>query len=331
MKTQICITVDVEFSISGAFADPTGRQPTGPVSATCPVVGSSGGLDFILDTLERHGLRGVFFVEVLNTCYFGDAPMGTIARYIRDRGHDVQMHLHPCWAIFSQPDWRTLVKSGAPTDSLAGMDEKRLEELLTAGLAVFSRWQLPKPCAFRAGNLQVAATIYPILKRLGIPLSSNIGLGAYRPEDQGLRLAGGRHWIDGVLELPVASHRYFHFGPYERWKTFTVIGTGVDEAAELLRAATKSNASPVVVLTHPSEFVTKTSDDYHSLRVNALSRNRLQKLCAFLTNHADEFEVTTFSKSLPAWTTGEGTINPSWRITPLAIAKRLIENRLAAS
>ena len=69
--------------------------------------------------------------------------------------------------MFSQPDWRTLVESGAPTDSLAGMGEKRLEELLTAGLAVFTRWRLPKPCAFRAGNLQVDAKIYPILKRLG--------------------------------------------------------------------------------------------------------------------------------------------------------------------
>ena len=331
MRTQVCITVDVEFSISGAFADPIGRQPAGPVSATCPVDDASSGLDFILNTLERHGLRGVFFVEVLNTCYFGDPPMETIARYIRDRGHDVQMHLHPCWIMFSQPDWRTLVESGAPTDSLAGMDEKRLEELLTAGLAVFTRWRLPRPCAFRAGNLQVDAKIYPILKRLGIPLSSNIGLGAYRPEDPGLHLAGGRHWIDGVLELPVASHRYFNFGSYERWKTFTVIGTGADEAAEILRAAAKSNASPVTVLTHPSEFVKKTAADYDSLRVNVLSRNRLQKLCEFLSNHQDEFEVTTFSKSLPAWTTHEGTINPSWRITPLAIAKRLIENHLTAS
>ena len=96
-------------------------------------------------------------------------------------------------------------------------------------------------------------------------------------------------------------------------------------------AAAKSNASPVTVLTHPSEFVKKTADDYDSLRVNVLSRNRLQKLCEFLSNHRDEFEVTTFSKSLPAWPAHEGTINPSWRITPLAIAKRLIENHLTAS
>jgi hypothetical protein len=331
MRTQVCVTVDVEFSINGAFADPIERQPMGTVSATCPVEDASGGLDFILDTLERHDLRGVFFVEVLNTRYFGDSPMGTIARSIHARGHDVQMHLHPCWALFSKPDWRNLLGPGPPTDSLAGMDEKYLEELLAAGLAVFSRWQLPKPCAFRAGNLQVDAAIYPVLKRLGIPLSSNIGLGAYRPENPGLRLDGGRHWIDGVLELPVASHRYFSLGPYERWKTFTVIGTGGDEARELLRAAAKSKTSPVVVLTHPSEFVKKTSDDYLSSRVNALSRTRLQALCAFLADHRDQFEVTTFSASMQTWTADEGTGNPRWRITPLAIAKRLVENRLSAS
>src|SRR5438876_10417379 len=97
MRTQVCITVDVEFTIGGAFADPVGKRPVGVESVTCPVGNTGGGLDFILQTLEQHDLPGVFFVEALNTCYFGDAPMGSIARHIRDRGHDVELHLHPCW------------------------------------------------------------------------------------------------------------------------------------------------------------------------------------------------------------------------------------------
>ena len=76
MKLEVAITVDVEFNIAGAFADPLRRRPIGTESVDCPIGGRNAGLDFILDTLETHGLRGVFFVEALNTHYFGDEPMG---------------------------------------------------------------------------------------------------------------------------------------------------------------------------------------------------------------------------------------------------------------
>jgi len=330
MKRQFCIPVDVEFKTSGAFSHPIGKHPVGTDSVTCPVGDSRGGLELILRTLEEHELQGVFFVETLNTCYFGDSPMGTIARQIYDRGHDVEMHLHPCWVAFLRPDWRTAVQLSAPRDSLAELEDRELEILLEMGLEVFSRWHLPKPCAFRAGNLEADGRIYPVLKRLGVPLSSNVGLGVRWPEDRTLQLAGGRHWMDGILELPVASYRELSFGAYNRWKTFTVIGTGGSEAEELLKAASMSNTGPLIVLTHPGEYVKKLSDDYQSLRFNELARKRLQRLCLFLRNHRDRFDVTTFCRELSLWTSSAGTDNPDWRVTPLAIAKRLIENNIGA-
>ena len=112
MITEVAITVDVEFNIGGAFAEPSSRRPVGIESVECRVDGEPAGLNYILDTLERHGLRGVFFVEVMNTCYFGDLPMGEIARAIHSRGHDVQLHLHPCWAAFAHPDWQQRVRAG---------------------------------------------------------------------------------------------------------------------------------------------------------------------------------------------------------------------------
>src|SRR2546430_7352225 len=143
------------------------------------------------------------------------------------------------------------------------------------GLDVFSRWELPRPRAFRAGNLQADRRIYPLLEKYGIPLASNVGLGTYQPREQELRLAGGRHWIGGTLEVPVSSYVDFRMAGIERWKTFTVIGTGAWEARQWLRRAAPSEISPIVVLTHPSEYVLRQGEDYTRLRRNTIARRRL--------------------------------------------------------
>ena len=64
MKLEVAITVDVEFTIGGAFGDPR-KHPVGAQSVHCQLGDENAGLDFILDTLEAHGLRGVFFVDAL--------------------------------------------------------------------------------------------------------------------------------------------------------------------------------------------------------------------------------------------------------------------------
>jgi hypothetical protein len=327
MSVQVAITIDVEFTIGGAFADPLSKRPVGAESVECRIGDDGAGLDFILETLETHGFKGVFFVEAINTCYFGDEPMGAIARKIHDRGHDVQFHAHPCWTAFQDKEWRDRVVGATPCDSFAELGIADIGRVLDIGLRAFSRWGLPLPCAFRAGNLQVDNRIYPLLEQYGIPLASNVGLGTYLPSDPELLLAGGRHWIGSTLEVPISSYVDLHLPGIKRWKTFTVIGTGGWEARQWLRHAAAIGLGPVVVLTHPSEFVHRDSDDYTNLRRNEMTRNRLHKLCGFLARHPLEFEVVTFADNVKAWTTQRGTANPQWHASALARALRVVENR----
>ena len=37
MRTQVCITIDTEFGIGGAFADPDACRPIGERNVTCEV------------------------------------------------------------------------------------------------------------------------------------------------------------------------------------------------------------------------------------------------------------------------------------------------------
>ena len=56
-----------------------------------------------LDTLDRHALKGIFFVEPLFSARFGAPYLKTIVDLIQSRGHSVQLHLHPEWTDEIQP------------------------------------------------------------------------------------------------------------------------------------------------------------------------------------------------------------------------------------
>ncbi len=58
------------------------------------------GIPYQLDVLDRHGLRGVFFVEALHTQILGSEYLSRTVDMIRTRGHSVQLHCHIEWLWF---------------------------------------------------------------------------------------------------------------------------------------------------------------------------------------------------------------------------------------
>src|SRR5215472_294459 len=84
---EVCITIDTEFSVGGNFGDPA-LPPVAEPIVLGSVGGKEQGLGFLLDSFAEFGVRATFFVEALQTAYFGDEPMGSIARRIAEAGHD---------------------------------------------------------------------------------------------------------------------------------------------------------------------------------------------------------------------------------------------------
>jgi len=282
--TRVYISVDTEFSIAGAFDDPQANRPVGPQAVYCNIEGRSAGLGHLLETLGRHGARATFFVETLNTHYFGDEPMGEIARGLHRAGHDVQLHLHPCWAYFESADWAGRLRHEPPNDDICLRDQQEMERLIRSGIETFGRWALPAPNALRTGGLRVSRRVYEAMRACGMTIASNVGVGIYRPSEPELRLYAGRHRVGEVVEIPVTSYLDRGIPGRVRHKSLTVTGSSWPEVRSLLRQARATGMRDIVILTHPFEFVKHRDISYQRLYPNRITRDRLERLCHFIAN-----------------------------------------------
>ena len=324
MATRVHITVDTEFSIAGTFADPLNRRPVGPQSVYCHIHGRSEGLGYLLDTLSRHGVRATFFLEALNTCYFGDEPMGAIANEIAAADHDTQLHLHPCWVYFEHPDWVSRLASDPPNDDITQRSVNEIVRMIDLGRATFRRWGLPAPQVLRTGGLRVDLNVYQAMVRCGLPLSSNIGLALYCPVETALQLYSGSHDIDGVMELPVMTYGDFALLGRIHQKTLTVTGTSWPEMHSLLLQARATGLSDLVVLTHPFEFVKHRDVRYEHLYPDRINRRRLERLCAFITSEPG-FEPGVLVDRANHRSSGD---NPRFAVASMYAVGRILVNRV---
>jgi hypothetical protein len=286
---EVCITIDTEFSIGGNFDDPA-LTPVAEPMVLGSVGGKEQGLGFLLDSFAEFGVRATFFVETLQTAFFGDEPMGRIARRIAAAGHDVQLHLHPCWLHYE----KTRGPKPAPNDSCAGRTDAELCHFFEFGLSVFSRWGVPAPIAVRTGNFQVDERVFQVAAESGLRLSSSIAVPIYRPQSDGFVLLGGKRRVGRILELPVFCYSY-RVGGSDRLRALCITACSAAEIISVLRQAYAHQLSPVLILTHPQEYIKKTDFRYAILRRNRANQGRLRAVLKFLKQHENEFTTTPIS------------------------------------
>ena len=288
MITRVCITVDTEFSIGGAFSDNC-QKPVADPMVWCDVGGKSEGLGFLLSTFDRYQVAATFFVESLHKHYFRQDPMSKVVRAIQAAGHEIQLHAHPCWTAFKSPDWQSRVASKRPKDNFFGMDVDATAAAIDDAIDLFNEWDVAAPRVFRSGNLQHDDVLYAALAKVGIPFSSNIGLSIFNSGDPRYQLYSGRHERHGVWEAPVLTFCDFSIAGRAHLKTLTVAGTSFLEMKTLLERAYDADIPLVVILTHPFEYVQFSSSSVNVVRRHSINQQRLSRLCSFLDQNRTRF------------------------------------------
>ncbi|MFZ6748702.1 hypothetical protein [Undibacterium sp. Ren11W] len=325
-KIKVIISFDIEFNINGAFSNPDMCSPLGAASLVRSHSGQEHGLGFALACLEQHQLRGTFFLETLCSHWFGISEMRKIAQSIAVNQHDLQLHLHPCWTTFKNPDWKTAAREANPNDSIANRTSDELREIIVDAKKLFVEITDKNPTIFRTGNLEIDREAFRIFYEQGLKYSSSLGAAGKGYADKTLNLHHGVHKIEGVTEIPVSC--YFSQIPNKGWRLFTIPGSSTKEIEHLLDFAYQHQISPIVILVHASDFSPQSGHIQPQFKPNYFNQDRFNFLCSMLAENRDRFSTLTFDEfcnETPAATTD---IMPSLSAPISGALIRILQNNV---
>jgi hypothetical protein len=296
-RTKVVITIDTECSeermVSGRLRPPVGydtriwgrfRNQERPL-----------GIPLIMDELEACGLTGTFFVEPLAQHHFGMEGLGEVCQGIRNRGHDVQLHVHP---NHRRIEWRRPGLEPLPT-LLTQYSEGEQRELLREGLESLIAAGVPRESltCFRAADFGADEATWRAMAGCGLSVSSNYNLCS-----RWCRLSAPVRTVDAfqatgaVMEVPIST-----FAERAGFRHLQISAVSAAETLRYLRAARRMGVSTVCIVTHCFEFFHLDSVDPPLGRLNGRNLERLRTLCRYLRRHAGEFEVETLAELGEQW------------------------------
>ncbi len=277
---KVSITVDVEFCINGAFSD-SKSLPMGKQRVLCPKNGVNTGLPFILETLQKYGARGTFFIEAMQRAYFEKTEMGDFIPPILKGGHEIGLHIHPCWLAFRNQNWRDHAKRNPPKDDCGLLTEEDADAAIRYGMENLAEIGATNIQSVRTGSLRCSKTFYKACAKNNLFIASNLGIGYVRPQEKDLWIYGGHKTVHGVTELPILTYNSFDLPGLKREKILTITGTSFAVTRQLLYQAHAHNFSHVIILTHPFEFESKHNQE------------RLNELCKYIKLNSYKFSFAT--------------------------------------
>jgi hypothetical protein len=289
---NVFLTVDVECSIGGAFSD-AALKPVGSAKRIFGRFhGREYGIPLMMDIAERYHVPLVFFVETFQQHYFGSDETRGVVDIILKRGHDIQLHLHPCFLNFTLADPRTRQFSDLcglyPLENQIEMVAEAKNRLVSCGA--------PEPVAFRAGCFGANLDTLKALEINGLMIDSSynqayVSKTCLFPDMQLYDLAE----CSGIFEFPISQFREKTGLRASRIMHLDINGVSFEEMRRVLHAS-RLNAAPrnITILLHSFSFVKPYDVQYGRTRPRWNVIRRFEKLCRFLAENRESFQVKTF-------------------------------------
>lgn len=235
--------------------------------------GQEYGIRRIMDTLERHGARGTFYVNVYESGRHGEDAMRKVIRTIHERGHDVELHTHP----------RDLYG----IDKLTRADVARQREILAWGKTFVEQETAQPLVAHRAGAFAANLETIAALRELGIAVDSSLCAAWWECHLAKEVASPNRPFaLNGVLELPATVYTQARLGSRRFLRMLDIQASSLLELKSVVRQAVAQNVSAINVLMHSHSFVRDGRGDTRVLK-------RLDRLLAFLAREPGAQAVTT--------------------------------------
>lgn len=288
MQTKVFITVDIEVWPGSSDWRAANLGPDVKRYVYGATSRGEFGLRYQLDLLNSFGLKGVFFVESL---FASEAParLGEIVGLIRDRGHDVQLHVHPEWLQWmANPPVREKMSrylKDFTEDEQALLVERALANLRACGAE--------SVCAFRAGNYGANLDTLKALKRNGIAYDSSYNFPYLSSQcfiDLPSPLLQPRA-LEGIVEFPIT----FFWDRPRHHRHLQLTACSFAEIRNVLLEARRQGWFSVVLVSHSFELLRNRTHHAKPLLPDTICVNRFKQVCRFLADHADQFSTATFA------------------------------------
>ena len=285
-KTKTLITIDTEFSIGGHFENNNLKPVSAERHIYCKIGGKEYGINLIMDILERYSHRGVFFVETEARFYFGEREILNIIESILNRGHEVQLHVHPNFDSF-------LRKKRLPDDMRTYSIDEQVN-IIGDALAFLSSYGIDSILAYRCGGFYCNLDTIEALRRNNIRYSSNYNI-AFPNCDyvRKFRLRNDIFCIAGVFEVPITCYREFPIR--KRWNSLQVGAASFEEIEKSMFHYFCQGVKVVTIITHPFEFVRSGDLQYSKMSPKRFVAKRFENICRFLATNTDKYEVITYN------------------------------------
>lgn len=290
-KVNVFITVDTEHSIGGAFRDPN-LKPVGNEKRVFGKIGDAAyGIPLIMDIADSCRLPVTFFVEVLNKHYFGEDETKKVCKYIIDSEHDIQLHLHPNYLNFTRSDPGELYFK----DNMYCYNFSKQIGLINQGKELLIKYGVKRPIAFRAGNFAADNNTLVALKENGFLIDSSYN-NCYLGENCKLNVfkINDVYRMEGIWEFPVTNFVEFTGLRSKRYMPLDINGVSFEEMKLVLSQAKSHGPKNITVIMHSFSFIKTYDAQYNKVRPRRYVIRRFEKLCRFLCENSDDFEVRTF-------------------------------------
>lgn len=270
------ITVDVEQ-----------RHKGDPVRLLGKIGDKEYGIYFIFNTLEKYGLKGVFFVNIYEYQYYN----GLIERIVKDihaRGHEIGLHCHKSNLDFYK-------------DDIVKYDYDGQYKIIEFGINFIEALINEKPVSFRAGGYNLNSTTLKVLSDLGIKIDSSVFLGV----KQNLRYISKNALCkyDNVVEIPVTTV----MRDIQPSKIDINWNNNADDLINYVKSCRNYGLQNIVSMLHSYSFIkitrysnNKKQDSLPDLRVeseHAYLIREFDKFCSFISAY-NGIKVKTFKMAL---------------------------------
>ncbi len=272
MATRVLITVDTELVWRHHEAGLSWQDNFARSYEAAGV-----GVPYQLRLLAEHGLKACFFVDPMPGLVHGLEPVRRMVDPILEAGQEVQLHLHPFWAL-----------TGEAFSELNEYDAAEQQALIAQARDLLVAAGAPEPIAFRAGSYAANGDTLRALAGLGLRYDASHN-GCEHPHLSQVPLAPAQlapTEIEGVVEVAVGQIEH----QPGRLRHLQLCAVSFAEMRAALDHAVREDHAVAAIVTHSFELARR--DGLHR---NGLAVSRFKRLCRYLADNRETMPTAHFT------------------------------------